>query len=193
MSVSGSPSESIASSINWDISPLCVHVKWILSRKNSLVEQGFPSHVLLLSSSKHVQHRPWQHAGTEGVHLLEEARPEWELPAAGSFQRKSKQGLECESFRNSIILLLSGEWSYSLPQWKLPCALTVMVLISLCPGEDKMDFLPSWVWFNARQNILWGQHTCCLYQNTSRERSYKLYYRATKNNKKRTGKIKRNK
>lgn len=103
-------------SINWDISLLCVHVRWIFSRKSSLVEQGFPSHVLLFSSSRHVQHRRWQYAGTEGVHLLEEAGPEWELAAAGFFQRKSKQGLECESFRNSIMLLLSGECSYSPPQ-----------------------------------------------------------------------------
>lgn len=49
---------------------------------------------------------------------------------------------ECESFRNSIFLLLGREWSYSLPPWKLPSSLTVRVLISFCPGDDNMDFFP---------------------------------------------------
>lgn len=125
-------------SISRDISPSCVHVKWIFSMKNSLVEQDFPSHV------PHAQLQ-WTCAAQmmaicRNRRCPSSARPEWELTAACFFQGKSKQGPECESFRNSIVLLLSGEWSYSLPQWKLPCALTVMVLISLCPGEDKIDF-----------------------------------------------------
>lgn len=49
---------------------------------------------------------------------------------------------ECESFRNIIFLLLSREWSYSLPPWKLPYTLPVMVSISFSPGEDKVDFSP---------------------------------------------------
>lgn len=50
-----------------------------------------PLTVLTFSFNKHVQHIRRQYAGTEGVHLLEEARPEWELTGSDFLQRKSKQ------------------------------------------------------------------------------------------------------
>lgn len=193
MSAFGSAFKSIPSSNKLGhLSTVCPWEMDLLQEEQSGGARLPLTRTLLFSSSKHVQHRPWQYAGTEGVHLLEEARPEWELTAAGFFQRKSKQGLGCESFRNSIILLLSGEWSYSLPQWKLLCALAVIVLISLCPGEDKIDFffLPK---FDLMQDKIFykgNTHTVCIKIQAEKEATSSI---TGQQKYRRTGKIKRNK